>query len=256
MRHLLIAALALSCLAAAPAERAPMAATPLSRMDLPWWRQRFEAKAAELRAGPVELAFYGDSITQDWERDGPAAWERFHQEWERFYGDRHAVNLGFIGDNTGHLLWRIEHGEADGISPKVAVLLIGANNLGRVHWNAEQTLAGIDADIAALHRHLPRTRILLLPILPSIRSEWVTQTTAEVNRALPGRYAGSPFVTYVDVTGVFMKDGRADVTTFLDPYLSPPDPPLHPTAQAQARMAAAIEPTLSAMLGDRNHASR
>src|ERR1700716_865669 len=51
-----------------------LAATPLSRMDLPWWRERFEAKQTELRQGRVELVFYGDSITQDYERGGPEPW--------------------------------------------------------------------------------------------------------------------------------------------------------------------------------------
>jgi lysophospholipase L1-like esterase len=225
-------------------------------MDLPWWRERFEAKAVELRAGPVDIAFYGDSITQDWEHDGPEPWNRFRPLWQQFYGDRHAINLGFKGDTTAHLLWRIEHGEADGISPRVAVVLIGANNLGRVHWNAAQTLAGIEADLVALHRHLPRAHIVLLPILPSERSDWVTQTTNEVNRGLAGRYVAHPYVTYVDVTGLFLKDGHFDRGQFLDPYLRPPDPPLHPTAQAQAQMAAVIEPVIAGLLGDRNHASR
>jgi lysophospholipase L1-like esterase len=250
---ILAAALPVASLAA-PRPHPNLAATPISRLDLPWWRQRFDAKQAELKAGPVDLAFYGDSITQDWELDGPAEWARFRPAWDRFYGDRHAVNFGFKGDTTANLLWRIEHGEADGISPKVAVLLIGANNLGHVHWNAEETVAGIDADIAALHRHLPNMKIVLLPILPSERSDWVTQTTNEVNHVLATRYQGSPYVTYVDVTGIFLKGGRADRSQFLDPYLTPPDPPLHPTAQAQARLSAAIEPVLSGLLGDRKHA--
>ncbi len=50
-----------------------------------------------------------------------------------------------------------------------------------------------------------------------------------------------------------MRDGYADRADFLDPLLTPPQPPLHPTAQAQARMAAAMEPTLAKMLGDREH---
>ena len=65
-------------------------------------------KLAEIRRGPVELVFLGDSITQDWERTGPEPWRDFRPAWNRFYGDRHAVNLGFIGDATSHLLWRID----------------------------------------------------------------------------------------------------------------------------------------------------
>ena len=53
------------------------------------------------------------------------------------------------------------------IAPKAAVILIGANNLGRVHWSAEDTVTGIDTIIDELHKRLPKTKILLLGVLPS-----------------------------------------------------------------------------------------
>lgn len=239
----------------AAAERVPVAATPLSRMSTPWWRARHEEKLAELRSSRVNLLWLGDSITQDWEKRGPPDWQDFAPVWQRFYGDRGAVNLGFKGDNTGHLLWRIQNGEVDGVSPRAAVVLIGANNLGRVRWSAPQTVAGIAAVLAELRRRLPETRLLLLGMLPSIRSSWVSRTTNEVNRELAGRYGGgaAPGVTYMDVSALFLRpDGQVDRTRFYDDLLSPPDPPLHPTAQAHARLAASIEPTLAAMLGDRS----
>ena len=123
------------------------AATPLSRDNLPWWHARHEEKLARVRASRVDLVFLGDSITQDWEEHGPPEWRDFAPAWQRFYGDRNAVNLGFKGDTTASLLWRMQHGEVDGIQPKVAVVMIGANNNGRVHWSAEQTLDGIAAII-------------------------------------------------------------------------------------------------------------
>ena len=73
-------------------------------MELPWWKARYEAKQAELRQR-VDLVWLGDSITQDFERGGPQDWQDFAPTWQRFYGDRHAVNLGFKGDATAHLLW-------------------------------------------------------------------------------------------------------------------------------------------------------
>jgi lysophospholipase L1-like esterase len=138
------------------------------------------------------------------------------------------------------------------------VVLIGANNLGRVHWSAEDTVTGIDTIIAELRHRLPETRILLLSVLPSDRSPWVSETTQQINHALAAKYPAPPYrdgqpVTFLDVTNVFMHDGRLDRDAFLDGHLTPPDPLLHPTAQAQAAMARAMEPVLSSMLHDKPH---
>jgi lysophospholipase L1-like esterase len=236
-----------------PQRHTVLAATPLSRMDLPWWRARFEAKQEELRQVRPDLVFLGDSIMQAWEKRGPPDWLDFAPVWQRFYGDRKAINLGFTGDTTAHLLWRIQNGEVAGIAPKVAVVLIGANNLGRLHWSGEDTIAGIDAVVAELRRRLPQTKLVLLAMLPSDRSAWVTETTLTVNRALAARYGRGGEVTYLDLAHVFMKDGRLNRELFLDSKLTPPGLPLHPSAQGQALMAEAMEPTLAALLGDRRH---
>jgi lysophospholipase L1-like esterase len=249
----LVLSVSLLAMPGASFARTVAATLAISRMDLPWWRQRFEAKQAELHAAHPRLIFLGDSITQDWERHAPPDWADFAPVWQRFYGDRDAINLGFLGDTTASLIWRIRNGELDGISPKVAVVLIGANNLGRVHWSAEDTVAGIDTITAELHRRLPHTKVLLLGVLPSDRSTWATETTVAINRMLAAKYAGDSVVTFLNVDHVFLRDGKLDRSLFYDPLLTPPDPPLHPTAQGQALMAAAMEPTLAALLGDRNH---
>jgi lysophospholipase L1-like esterase len=222
-------------------------------MDLSWWRTRFDAKQAELRDRHPALVFYGDSITQDWEHAGPPAWMDFAPVWQRFYGDRNAVNLGFVGDTTASLLWRIDNGEATGITPKVAVILIGANNLGHLHWSADDTVLGIDAIVSELRHRLPTTKLLLLGILPSERSDWATETTLAVNRRLAQEYPHGGAVTFLDVGHVFMQGGKLDRDLFLDPRKTPPEQSLHPTAQGQALMAEAMEPTLASMLGDRVH---
>ncbi len=251
-RLLLAAPLALAAIPRASAAQV-LAATPIARNDLKWWRERHQAKLIELRRDRPNLIFLGDSITQDWERDGIEEWRQFAPVWRRFYGDRNAVNLGFNGDTTASLLWRIQNGEVEGISPKVAVILIGANNLGRLHWSATDSLLGIDAIIGELRRRLPATKILLLGVLPSERSEWATATTWTINRGLEDRYARDPTVTFLDVGHVFMRDGALNRDLFFDPKLRPPEPPLHPSAQGQALMAAAMEPVLAALLGDKPH---
>ncbi|HEV8692009.1 MAG TPA: putative glycoside hydrolase, partial [Ideonella sp.] len=95
---------------------------------LDWWMPRHEAKLAEKRqllaAGtPPEVVFIGDSITEHWESAG-------REVWQRHYAKYHALNLGFGGDRTENLLWRLQHGEIDGLAPKVTVLMIGTNNTG------------------------------------------------------------------------------------------------------------------------------
>ncbi|CAH2598583.1 SGNH_hydro domain-containing protein [Rhodovastum atsumiense] len=251
-RRALLAAGAAALGGAVPAAAAlPLAATPVSRMDLRWWRERHAAKLAEIRSRPVELVFLGDSITQNWETSGPPPWRDFAPLWRHWYGDRQAVNLGFSGDATCHLLWRLRNGEIDGIAPKATVILIGANNLGRLHWPAEDTLAGIEAVVAETRHRLPDSGILLLGILPSERSAWASATTQTVNRALASRFGKGqvPGVVWFDPEPVFAPGGRFDRSLFYDPLLSPPQPPLHPTAEGQARLAAAIEPTLARLLG-------
>jgi lysophospholipase L1-like esterase len=233
--------------------RTILAAMPIARTDLAWWRTRHEAKLKEVAQSKPELIFLGDSITQDWELSGPPEWRDFAPTWQRFYGDRRAINLGFKGDTTASLLWRIRNGEIAGITPRVAVILIGANNLGKPHWSAEDTVTGIDTIIGELRRRLPTTRILLLGVLPSERSVWVTTTTREINRMLGQRYKDDPSVSFLDLTALFMRNGALNHDLFLDSKLAPPDPLLHPTAQGQALMAKAMEPVLVNMLGDRPH---
>ncbi len=232
-----------------------LAQAPISRMDLPWWRARFEAKQEELRSHPVALVWYGDSITQNWERHGPPAWEDFSPIWQRFYGGRAAINLGFIGNSTANLIWRIMNGEASGIAPKVAVIEIGANNFGLPHWPASETVPGIEAVVRLLRERLPETGIVLLSVLPSERSSWVDENTVLTNAALARAYAGSPTVHFIDLTSLFMKGGKLDRSLFLDRFFSPPEPLLHPTPAAQEKIAAAIEPAIAALMGDRNRLS-
>jgi lysophospholipase L1-like esterase len=253
-RYVVLSVLALGVLAPLAANaRNVLAAVPISRLDLPWWRQRHDAKLKELAQAKPELIFLGDSITQDWERAGPPEWQDFAPAWRRFYGDRRAVNLGFAGDTTASLLWRIDNGEVAGIAPKAAVVLIGANNLGRVHWSAEDTVVGIDAVISELHRRLPGTKILLLGVLPSERTVWITETTGQINRMLAERYKDDRSVSFLDLTALFMRNGVLNRGLFLDSRLTPPQPSLHPSAEGQALMAKAMEPILANLLGDRPH---
>lgn len=233
----------------------PLAAEPISRMSTGWWKRRHEAKLAALRGHQFDLVWLGDSITQNWEHVGPPAWQAYHPIWEKYYGDRRALNLGFNGDATSHLLWRMMHGELDGVAPKVAVILIGANNMGRLHWPVEDNVKGVEAVVAEARKRIPKAGLLLLGVLPSDRNPWVTQSTLAINAALAENYGNGrrERVAYMDVGRVLRHRGQLDRSLFLDPHLTPPDPPLHPSPDGMRRIAEAIEPTLARMMGDAVH---
>jgi lysophospholipase L1-like esterase len=238
--------LTLQLMGGAQADPLPMAAVPIARLSDAGWRARHEAKLAEARRGPVDLVLLGDSITQDYEH-GPATAHDFSPVWARFYADRHALNLGFGGDTTSQVLWRVMNGEIDGIAPKAAIILIGTNNLGQPKWPASDTVLGIETLVDEVHRRQPQMKILLLSVPPSWRGPATAQAEATINAALAARYGGGavPYVRFHDLTPLFTRDGKFDHTWFIDA--------LHPTPEGQARMAAAIEPDVSAMLGDRLH---
>jgi len=111
------------------------------------WKDRHERFNARVKKGNVDLIFIGDSITHSWAGDGKHV-------WEKYYGKRNAVNLGINSDRTQHALWRLDHGNIDGISPKAAVLMIGTNNASEN--TPAETADGIKAIVAKLRKKLPK----------------------------------------------------------------------------------------------------
>ena len=120
---------------------------------------RHEKFNERVKQGNVDLMFIGDSITQGWEGAGKDV-------WDKYYGKRNAVNLGIGGDRTQHVLWRLDHGNIDGIKPKLAVLMIGTNNSNGADNTAEEIGAGIEAIVKKLREKLPQTKVLILAVFP------------------------------------------------------------------------------------------
>lgn len=247
--------LALSAPAIAPAATANLAVEQVSRMDTPWWHHRFADKQAEIANGQFDVVWLGDSITQNWERNGPEPWRDFAPVWQHYYGDRHAINLGFKGDSTCHVLWRLAHGELDFRKPpRLFILMIGANNFGHVHIDAAHTYPGITRIVDTIHARFPTTQVLVLKVLPSIRSPWISANTRQLNGMLETDIRQNrPWLHLLDVGSAVEANGAPDRSRFLDPHLTPPDPPLHPTAAAQQDIARMIEPTVATILGDHRH---
>jgi len=133
-----------------------------------WWKPRHEAKLAEVAAGPgtYDLVLLGDSITHYWEEKPYAA-----ASWCALTNAQRTLNLGFAGDQTQHVLWRLDHGELDGYRAKRIVLMIGTNNsTSDTTWPWETAL-GVRAILARIRAKQPQAQVILTAIFPRGRGE-------------------------------------------------------------------------------------
>jgi beta-glucosidase len=195
--------------------------------------QRHELINSRIRQNEPDIIFIGDSITEGWERAGAGV-------WAEAYGGRIAANLGISGDRTQHVLWRLENGNVDGISPKLAVVMIGTNN-SRDN-TPEQTRDGIIAIVRELRRDLPNTKILLLGIFPrgENAADERRQTNSRVNTMVAG-LADGEMVHYLDIGAAFL-ESDGSLSREIMPDL------LHLSEEGYGIWAEAMEPVLSRLL--------
>jgi lysophospholipase L1-like esterase len=86
--------------------------------------------------------------------------------WATRYAGFKAVNLGIGGDRTQHVLWRLDHGNMEGLTPKVAVVMIGTNNTNGSDNTAAEIADGIKKIVAKVQEKSPATKVLLLAVFP------------------------------------------------------------------------------------------
>lgn len=196
--------------------------------------KRFREQSARMAQGNVDLLMIGDSITHGWEGKGKDV-------WQKYYGHRNAMNFGIGGDRTEHVLWRLAHSPLDKINPKMAVVLIGTNNIGRPERSTpNHTIEGVKKVVAVLKEKFPKMKILLLEVFP--RDE---QPDAErrikvnqINEGLRKAFTSVENVQlysigdlFCDKNGVLRKDLMPDF--------------LHPNAEGYELWAQAMEPMIA-----------
>lgn len=208
---------------------------PISRSQLKWrtggsWQSTHEDYVKRAQQGKVNLVFFGDSITQWW------GW----QDFKKRYGPKRGVNFGIGGDKTQNLLWRIQNGEMDGITPKVAVVMIGTNNLS--NSPSGKIALGITKIVEAIREKSPTTKVLLLGIFP---------------RGWDGKqYAGK--IKTINTTISALDDGKMVRYADLGRHLLEADgnlsrevssDSLHLKSAGYVRWAEAMQPILDEMMG-------
>ena len=140
------------------------------------WFTQCEARVAAAKGKPVDIMFIGDSLTQNFIESPTDKWKLVGIDvWNKHYAKRNVMNFGVGSDGTQHVLWRLEHMDVAGFTPKVIVLEIGVNNM---FSPAAEIVAGTRAVLAKLRAMYPASKIVLMAILPNGRN-W--QRTQEVN---------------------------------------------------------------------------
>ena len=193
--------------------------------------KRFVERA---RQGNCDLLFLGDSITDFWKKP----------VWDEYFGDLKALNFGISADRTEHVLWRIQNGTLEGLSPKLVVLMIGTNNLksGPTRVPPAYTAEGVKAVIDEILERCPKTKILLMGILPrQPHYEWMPAAVKETNEHLK-QLAAHDCIEFMDIGHRYL-DEKGQLRKDLMPDF------LHPNEAGYRVWADSIIDTVRAMMG-------
>ena len=178
---------------------------PVARTTRAGWMERHDLILNRIKKNQVDLLFIGNSITQRWELQGKKA-------WETYFAPLHAVNAGIDGDCTQHLIWRLDNGLMEGISPKLIILLIGSNHVN--DYTAGEIVDGIKAITCRIRNKLPKTKVLILGVLPrGTASPAGAYRLAKASESA-SKIADNQKIYYLDVSEKFF-DTNGDVSSEL-----------------------------------------
>jgi lysophospholipase L1-like esterase len=219
-------------------ESAEETTTPAPRYDHGLIREK-TINAIVKQHPDAELVFIGDSITEGWDFDGP----RYGRNvWMKYYGKRRALNLGSRGDQTQNVVWRLDHGNLDGLHPKLAVVMIGTNNSGSN--TPDEVRDGVRAVVEKLRAKVPGCKVLVLSIFPRGHSadDRLRKLNDAANKKI-AKLADGEHVFYLDIGPKFLgPDGT------LPPQIMPDY--LHPNERGYEIWARSIEPAVARLLGE------
>ncbi len=108
----------------------------------------------------MQIVWLGDSLSSQWLQAGSLV-------WSEFFAPVQSLNTAVSGHRTTNTLDLIERvGILNDINPKVAMLMIGGNDL-QAGAQAPAVIANIIRIIDHIHEKLPHVRVLLMALLPA-----------------------------------------------------------------------------------------
>lgn len=221
-------------------ESLPATVVPATRLGAKhrrgdWWADRMLQKRNQIVAskGEIDLVFFGDSITHNWEGAGKAKLAELSKTYS-------ILDIGYGGDQTQHLVWRGLNGELDGYKAKCIMLMIGTNNARS--YKPEDVAKGIRRILDVIAEKQPQAKVLLLPIF--MRGEGpgnkLRCNNEAVNAIIKG-YADGDKVIWVDFNAKWL-DKNGDTKWIM------PDR-LHPNAAGYTIWTDAVLPHFKAICG-------
>ncbi|MBR4945561.1 MAG: acetylglucosamine-6-sulfatase [Kiritimatiellae bacterium] len=190
------------------------AIVPAHRLGLNWWKVRLAEKEAQAKQ-QHDTVLIGDSITHNWDVVAP--------DLQTHYFGK-PLNLGFSGDRTQEVLWRINRIDWSVVAPKRIMLMIGTNNTGHnIHAKPEDTFAGIQAIVTTLQEKCPQATITVLSIFPRGQngSDPKRRINDIINQSIP-TLANDTTVRHVDISACYLaEDGHTLRRDLLPDLLHP-----------------------------------
>ncbi len=194
------------------------------------------------KQGGIDIYFEGDSITRRW---GATDYPELLANWnQNFYG-WNAADFGWGADTIQNILWRLDHGELDGVNPKVIVLLAGTNSLpsGNDEGKVEDIGRGLPAILRSMQSKAPDATIIVTGIFPRNDNMAWMPAIDKINNNL-SRLADGKKIRYVNVNARLAdRDGK-----LFDGMMNARDK-LHPTLQGYQVWADALKPIFTELLG-------
>ena len=187
-------------------------------MKYGWYEKRLAEKSNEIsQSRTYDLVFLGDSITQGW--DSPSKGKPVLEALSKKY---RILTLGYGGDMTQHVIWRLQNGELDGYKAKMFMLLIGVNNVGNGD-PPEQVRDGVEKILSLIREKHPESKMLLMGVFPykEDRRDPSRMRADEVKRLVQPLAYGRDDIRWLDIGKQLTRPDRTISPEMMRDFLHP-----------------------------------
>lgn len=158
------------------------------------WVDMHNRFCSEAREAEPDVLWVGDALIQDLVNS---------HIWERHFCQMHSLNFGIRGNRIEHVLWRLQNGELEVLSPKVVVLQIGSYN----HGDSPDDIAeGIRTICNLIRDKQPQAFLVVLTLLPrGFTANPLRERNTAVNNLVADQLKGNSRAQMVNIDANFVQ---------------------------------------------------